>query len=250
MNETMSERQASAIDSMVRSFIDLREFAAQVAAGKPSSERGDAFLARRRYLPLPAGAVSVAALDLQGSGTVAAPAHDEFIIVAAGALVVTSPTNELRLAANESGVLPAGVGFSWRGATDTRAIVMRCASGNGGAPAAIKIDPHARLAPSDPPLAQLLVGPTPSCRNFVAYRSADGEFTCGMWDSTPYRRKPMDFRHYELMHLLEGSVTLVDGAGRGRTFRAGDIVLVEQHSRCSWESLVHVKKAYAVYRPA
>jgi uncharacterized cupin superfamily protein len=52
------------------------------------------------------------------------------------------------------------------------------------------------------------------------------------------------------MHLLEGAVTFVDGAGRAGTFVANDIVLLEQGARCSWESRVHVKKVYATYRPA
>jgi uncharacterized cupin superfamily protein len=246
----MSERHAIAIDTIVRSFIDLRTFAAQARTGNPSSGSGDPFLAGRRWLPLPQGPVSVAVLDLDGSGKVAALAHDEFFILLSGALVVTSQGNALRFARDDSGVIPGGAGFDWRAEPGTRAIVMRCASGNAGASTPIRIDTHAPLSPSNPPLAELLVGPTPSCRNFTAYRSANGEFTCGTWDSTPYSRKPMDFKHYELMHLLEGSVTLVDGAGREATFSAGDVLLVEQHSRCSWDSRVQVKKVYAVYRPA
>ena len=46
----------------------------------------------------------------------------------------------------------------------------------------------------------------------------------------------MLYRHYELMHLLEGSVTLVDETGRTGTFVRGDIFLVEQGARCSWDS--------------
>ena len=59
----------------------------------------------------------------------------------------------------------------------------------------------------------------------------------------------MYYRHYELMYLLEGSVTFVDGAGRVGTFAKGDVFLVEQGSDCSWESREHVKKVYAIYRP-
>ena len=107
----------------------------------------------------------------------------------------------------------------------------------------------AELAPSGAPLAELLVGTTPSCRNHTAFRSADGEFTCGVWDSTPYHRRAMRYGHFELMVLLRGAVTFVDERERTRTFRAGDVFLVEQGASCSWDSREEVAKIYAIYRP-
>ena len=131
----------------------------------------------------------------------------------------------------------------------TRVIVMSCA-GTPGALQLLPIDETAPLEPSGAPLAELLVGPTPSCRNHTDYRSDNGEFVCGTWDSTPYHRSTMPYRHYELMHLLDGAVTFEDGAGRSGTFHKGDVFLVEQGADCSWLSEVHVKKVYAIYRPA
>ncbi|MBP7338304.1 MAG: DUF861 domain-containing protein [Niveispirillum sp.] len=72
----------------------------------------------------------------------------------------------------------------------------------------------------------------------------------GTWDSTPYHRRAMRYRHFELMLLLQGSVTFVDGTGREGTFRKGDIFLVEQGADCSWESREQVAKIYAIHRPA
>lgn len=238
----------SVIASAVRSFVDLRAFAAAAQPATRSWPDGDAFLAARRCLALPAGAVSVAVLDLADAGDVASLPADEFLIVLSGALEVASAGHRIALARGEAGVLPGGVGFAWRAQRGTRAIVMRCASGEPGAQAPIRIDEQAPLSPSAAPRAELLLSPTPSCRNFTAYRSANGEFECGVWDSTPYRRTAMEYRHYELMHLLEGSVTLADGR-HSRTFVAGDIFLVEQHALCSWDSRVHVKKVYAIHRP-
>ena len=100
------------------------------------------------------------------------------------------------------------------------------------------------------PAAELLLTPAPVCRNHTDYRSADGEFTCGTWDSTPYTRRAMFFRHMELMFLLEGSVTFVDEAGRSGTFSKGDIFLIEQGASCSWQNLEDVAKLYVIYRPA
>lgn len=240
----------SAAEHFVRGFVDLRAFAANTGAGDRPDEEGDTFLSARRMLSLPAGPVSVGLVDLSGRGTVSSLPADEFILLVAGELIVSRAGETMRLAVGESALLPGALSFEWSAASKTQAIVMRCASGAAGAIAPIKVDVTAPLSPSNPPLAELLVGPTPSCRNFSDYRSANGEFIVGTWDSTPYHRRPMDFRHYELMHLLEGAVTFVDGAGRAGTFVANDIVLLEQGARCSWESRVHVKKVYATYRPA
>lgn len=235
----------------VRSFIDLREFAAGTAAITPSRTEGDRFLSARSQLPLPPGPVSVAALRLDGGhGTVASLPADEFLIVLEGELTIAGAGATLTLPAGRSGVLPGGLFFSWTAKPGTVAIALRCSSGPSGARQAIEIDETATRTPSNAPLAELLIGPTPSCRNHTDYASANGEFMCGTWDSTPYHRKAMRYRHYELMHLLEGEVTFTDGAGRTQTFGPGDVFLCEQDSECSWYSAVHVTKVYSIFRPA
>ena len=231
----------------VRSFVDLRAFAA--AASIPSHASGDAWLSARAELELPAGPVKVAALALAGEGRVERLAADEFVIVLDGAVSFESDTARVTAAAGRSVVLPGGLSFTWSAEPDTHAIVMRC-TGAPGAQGIVPIDEAAPLEASGAPLAELLVGPTPSCRNHTDYRSENGEFVCGTWDSTPYHRRAMPYRHYELMHLLDGAVTFEDGAGRSGTYREGDIFLVEQGAHCSWLSETQVKKVYAIYRPA
>lgn len=175
---------------------------------------------------------------------------DEFVIVCDGTLTITRQDGTLVLGLNDSAVLQHGMEFAWSAEGPVSLIFMRYSGSKaeeGGLTPIAKAPP---LAPSGAPLAELLVGPTPACRNYTDYRSADGEFTCGNWDSAPYHRRAMSYRHYELMYLLEGSVTFEDEAGRRGTFSKGDIFLVEQHAQCSWESLAHVAKVYAIYRPA
>lgn len=231
----------------VRSFVDLAAFAAR--CDLPGAGGNGAWGANRELLELPAGPVTVAVLRLNGKGEEAGLAADEFAIVLDGGLTLEQGGARMAVPARKSVVIPAGVPFAWT-AADATVVVMRCASGPAGADAIVPVDEAAALVPSNPPLAELLIGPTPSCRNFTDYRSANGEFVCGTWDSTPYTRVAMPYRHYELMHLLEGAVTFVDGADRAATFREGDVFLVEQGAECSWESLVDVKKVYAIYRPA
>lgn len=234
----------------LRTFIDLRAFAAEAVKSTPSSKDGDRFLSARSFLPLPAGPVSVAALRVDGgNGKVASLPADEFLIVLQGELMISGAGTMLTLPAGRSGVLPGGLSFSWTAKPGTVAIVMSCSSGPSGAQRPIEIDERPPLAPSGAPLAELLIGPAPSCRNHTDYASANREFTCGTWDSTPYHRRAMSYRHYELMHLLEGEVTFTDGAGRTQTFRQGDVFLCEQGSECSWHSTVHVTKVYSIFRP-
>lgn len=234
----------------IRSFIDLRLFAAGTEQTATNTDDGDRFLTARTPLPLPPGPVSIAALRLNGGrGKVEKLHADEFVIVLDGELTVSGADVTFTLPAGRSGVLPGGLSFSWSANSGTVAIVMSCSSGPAGGERPIEIDERASREPSNPPLAQLLIGPTPSCRNHTDYRSANAEFSCGTWDSTPYHRRAMSYRHYELMHLLDGEVTFVDGAGRSQTFRKGDVFLCEQGSECSWHSTVNVTKVYAIYRP-
>jgi uncharacterized cupin superfamily protein len=227
-----------------RSFVDLRAWAASatVTAGE-----GDAFLSARALLPQPKGPVTIGLIALsQGSGSVSGLPADEFVIVESGSVQI----DQCSLNEGDSIVLCEGADFAWSATADARLLFVRRTGGSVADGAIIPIDANAALEPSGAPLAELLVGPTPSCRNFTDYRSADGEFVCGTWDSTPYHRRSMAYRHYELMYLLDGSVTFVDGAGAEGTFGKGDIFLVEQGASCSWDSQVHVKKVYAIYRPA
>ncbi len=116
-------------------------------------------------------------------------------------------------------------------------------------PALHLIDNGAPMKPSSPPLDEVLTSERPECRSNNVFRSENGEFQCGTWDSTPYQRIPIFFRHSELMHLLEGEVTFTDEAGRTATFRKGDTYIIEQGAKVSWTSHVHVAKIHAQYKP-
>lgn len=237
----------------LRSFVDLRAFADRAVEAASSARKGgeDPFLACRHLLPTTPGPITVGVVRLPpGSGKVAAMPADEFLIVHAGKMTLEANGRSLVLEANVGVVLTRGAGLAWSTDEGATLIFLSRAGGPQDEPAMISIEQGAELTTSGSPLAELLVGPTPHCRNHTDYRSPDGEFVCGTWDSTPYHRLSMPYRHFELMYLLEGSVTFVDGAGRTSTFARGDIFLVEQGAHCSWESREHVKKVYAIYRPA
>lgn len=236
-----------------RSFLDLKAFASDEREGTApaTSASDDRFLASRRLADLAPGPVTagVIALDV-GRGAVSSHPADEFIIVFEGTVTLRQGERALTLAPGGSAVIPHGAAFSWSTQGAASIIFMRCEGGQVARGNIVPIDQVPTLAPSAGPAAELLLTPAPACRNFTDFRSSDQTFTCGTWDSTPYHRIAMRYAHYELMHLLEGSVTFVDETGRSGTFSRGDIFLVEQNAQCSWESRSNVAKVYAIYRPA
>ena len=232
-------------------FVDVGRFA-RAAVDVKTERPGREYLDRRRWLDLPPGPITVAAVTVSAGGEhgVILPG-EEFVMVLAGQLTLRQCGVTLELAANEHALLLRDVPMTWSSSAGAQLIVLRCIAG--GIPTVaqpVKIDTEAALSPSNPPLAELLIGPTPQCRSHASYRSPTAEFVCGTWDSTPYHRRPMLFQHFELMHLLAGSVTFIDSSGATGTFRAGDVVLFVRGGTVSWESREHVKKAYAWFRAA
>jgi uncharacterized cupin superfamily protein len=232
-------------------FVDVGAVAQQPVTPLAAHGLGE-FLRRRRWLDLPPGPISVAAATVSAGGeTGVMLAGEEFVLVLSGRLALRQGAKDIALEAGEQALLVRGAPLSWSSDVGARLVVLRCTAGDGPAIVQpVKIDTSAALSPSNPPLAELLVGPTPQCRSHADYRSPSGEFVCGTWDSTPYHRLPMLFQHFELMHLLEGSVTFVDAGGAAGTFGAGDVVLFVRGGTVSWESRDYVRKAYAWFRPA
>lgn len=243
----------SSIPANPPSFVDLRQFARDKSQGIPMAtpDGRDRFLSSRRILDWAPGPVTAGVIALEaGNGAVQSLPADEFIIVNEGSLTLAQQDSTLTLGPNQSAVLKQGTAFTWSAQGPVSLIFTRYNRSRPGDGAIVPIKENPQLEPTGTPLAELLLTPTPVCRNYTDYRSADGEFVCGTWDSTPYHRRAMFYRHYELMYLLEGSVTFVDERGRRGTFSKGDIFLVEQRAQCSWESREHVAKVYVIYRPA
>lgn len=233
----------------VQSFVDL--LGSRAVWPDAGYSKADPYFANRRRLPLPEGPVSVETVTLAaGQSGETILSGDEFVLVLAGGIRIRQAAAEVRLQVDGAAVAVRDQPLEWATDAATELLVMRCRAGPAGADGPVRIDVDAPLSPSNPPLAELLIGPTPSCRSHSDFRSASGEFLCGTWDSTPYHRQLMTFRHFELMRLLEGEVTFVDAAGRTGRFGAGQVVLFVQGGAASWESRTNVKKIYATYRPA
>ncbi|MGN6094409.1 MAG: cupin domain-containing protein [Luteibacter jiangsuensis] len=245
-------QQAAAMPANPPSFVDLRQFVQDKSQGIPliDSAGQDRFLSSRRVLDWAAGPVTAGVITLEaGSGAVQSLPADEFIIVNEGSLTLTQQGSALTLGPNQSAVLKQGAGFTWSAQGPVSLIFTRYNKSQSGDGVIVPVKEDPVMGHSGGPAAELLTTPVPTCRNYTDYTSADGEFMCGTWDSTPYARRPMFYRHFELMYLLEGSVSFVDETGRSATFSKGDIFLVEQGAHCSWDSREQVAKVYVIYRP-
>lgn len=226
-------------------FIDLRALAQSAV-----SSGDDPFGADACKLDVRAGPCGLLAIALEsGSGKSAGLDADTWVLVDKGAVTLTVPAGDVLLVEGQSAAIARETPFAWRAESPARLIGMTYPDGEGGDPGITAIDNNAPLSPSNSPAANLLLGETPSCRSSNQYVSGDELFKCGIWDSTPYQRTPIFFHHTELMHLLAGSVTFTDAAGRTATFSKGDTFIIEQGAECSWDSQVDVAKIYALFRP-
>ncbi len=237
-----SDGLSATLDQKVGAVIDMRAYAVGTV---PSN---DWFQGRAEPAFADAKA-QVAAFALRGEGQVEALPTDELVLVLSGRLEIESEAGTLVIEPDASAVLPVGTSFRWRASDDLLAIVYAApADAPGSAPVPVLIDKNAQLSPSNPPPAENLIGAVPSCRAYSDYVSANKEFACGTWDSTPYRRRQIPYRQVELMLLLEGTVTFSDAKGRV-TFKKGDVCMFVRGDGCEWLSEEYVKKVYATQRP-
>lgn len=251
-NLLQAHEPATSVVTQRPSFVDMRAFAQDKRQGTPVTAHveDDLFLSSRRILSWAPGPVTAGVISLEaGHGSVPSLPNDECIVVHEGSLTLTQQNVTLTLMAGQSAVILHGAAFSWRAQGPVSLIFTRYNRSQAGQRSIVPIQATPELKPSGTPSLDLLTTPVPSCRNFTDHVSADGEFMCGTWDSTPYARLPLFYRHYELMHLLEGSVHFVDEVGRSATFSKGDIFLIEQGASCTWDSREDVAKVYVIYRP-
>lgn len=182
---------------------------------------------------------------------------NEAMILIEGAVSIDhADGSRLDVAAGEAFVIPKGTVCSWRQEGDLKKFFVIHSDGSGRTPAdpaalrARKIDPAAALGPAEGPDAALLLGPAPTCREAVAFTDLTQQFSAGVWSATPYKRAVAPFPRHELMHILEGTVTLGDGAGRTETFGKGDTCFVPEGAPVGWDSAVPVRKLFFSFTPA
>lgn len=178
---------------------------------------------------------------------------NEFMTVLEGEVVIVEEDRTTSVKAGESFILPKGTRCRWTQPGHVKKFFVIHEDGSGlvnkGPLHAIKIDPNVALAPSTPPAAAMLHSPVPVQHTHDAFTDATGQLNIGVWDTTGYHRKLINFPRHELMHLLEGSVTFEDDKGVTQSFTAGDTFFVPLGTPNSWKSEGYLRKIFVIFMP-
>lgn len=182
---------------------------------------------------------------------------NEFMILLEGEVtMIEEDGRETVVRAGESFIIPKGRVCQWKQSGYVKKFFVIFDDKSGADPTGVanfqvqKIDPHATLSPAAPPAADTLQGPVPEWSDHDCFVDATGQWSVGHWRSTAFHRKPENIGRHELMHIVEGSVTLPDGQGGTQRFTAGDTLLVPLGAMYEWDSAEPVRKLYCSLVPS
>jgi uncharacterized cupin superfamily protein len=178
---------------------------------------------------------------------------DEFMMALEGEIIIIEEGKETRAGPGECLVIPKGTRCKYRQDGHVRKFYVYSGDLSGLAEPSglttVKIDPRVKLEPSTPPSAEMLHSSVPTQHAHEFFEDATNQFTVGVWETTGYHRKLINFPRHELMHLLEGSVTFTDDAGQSQTFKAGDTFFVPLGTPNAWKSEGTLRKIYCIFQP-
>lgn len=182
-------------------------------------------------------------VDLAGEIAVAGLAHAEVIVLVAGSLALAGES----YAAGEALVLPKGFSGGVSLAKGTRWFFCAITAGDKGTESkAIRLNPALPRAASPGPAPEVVVGTPPECHALNLFTDPSA-LRAGVWDvMTPCERTFVPHRVHELMHLIEGEVTLTHRSGAAEVIRAGDTIFLPRGAPYAWKSTPAIVKYYCV----
>lgn len=179
--------------------------------------------------------------------------HEFMTLLEGSVTIVHKDGSEVTVKAGESFFIPKGTVCQWKQPGNVRKyyVIWDDKSGatakDAGKLRAVKVDTKLPLAACEGPDPKLVVSGTPKWAENLLFADPTGQWTVGLWSTTAYERKVIPFPRHELMHILEGAVTLHDGQGREETFKAGDTLFVPKGALMGWKCSVDVKKIYCIF---
>lgn len=208
---------------------------------------GDPFGALRKTAYARAGEIAAGLVEASGHFSIDEYPYVETIVVHSGQVTLQSLGNTLELGPGASAVIGRGsplqvqaqANARWAFCADLQAVDER-------SPGLTGLDPLALLSPSRGVDAEILLSPAPQCRSKAMFIEESTQLNIGVWDSTPYTRRERPHKLHELMHLIEGRVTLQAADGSELEVNTGDTVFVPKGAPCAWKSTVYVRKFYVV----
>jgi uncharacterized cupin superfamily protein len=193
------------------------------------------------------GAMSVGRIGFVGDVNVAHYPHTETLVVVEGELRLTSAgAAPLVLARGAGAVIARGTAVRIQAASHTRFVFCAAAAERANQPGITPLRADADFKPSNPPPADVLLGPAPQCRSDNVFKDELTGVQAGTWDSTPYHRIVRPHRVNEFMVLVDGGVRFASPNGSVLSAQAGDAIFVPQGVPVGWESSERVAKFYVV----
>jgi uncharacterized cupin superfamily protein len=182
-------------------------------------------------------------VDLAGDIAVSTLSYAEVIVLVAGSIALADD----RFSTGEALVLPKGFSGKVSLATGTRWFFCAITAGDKGAESkAIRLNPALPRAVSPGPAAEVVVGTPPECHSLNLFTDPSA-LRAGVWDvTTPCERTFVPHRVHELMHLIEGEVTLTHRSGTTEVIGAGDTVFLPRSAPYAWKSTAKIVKYYCV----
>ena len=185
-------------------------------------------------------------------GRMAPHANNEFMLLLEGEVTIepdSGPTTTVR--AGQAFYLPKGLRMRWHQRQRVRKyFVIFDGPPDVPAPATLAsliVDPAMALAPSTSPAADTLFGPVPKQQGKAAFTDTTGQFTVGVWETSPYHRKPVPFPRYELMHVLEGGVTVRGADGAAEHYGPGETLFVARGMVGDFDVAQGLRKIYCIF---
>ncbi len=179
---------------------------------------------------------------------------NEFMMVLQGSITIehdNGATDTIR--AGESFVLAKGTPLSWKQTGDVLKfwVIFEDASGEELADkdkVLRRIDPSVALDPVGEQDTSRYVGEVPEQGIKILFQDATGQMITGVWQTSEMHTRPAPFPRNELMHILEGEVTITDGSGHAETYRAGDTFMVPKGMIYQWDSKGTVRKIFCIFQ--
>ncbi len=179
--------------------------------------------------------------------------HEFMTLIEGSVTIVHQDGSEVTVKAGESFFIPKGTVCQWKQPGNVRKHYVIWDDKSGASPKdagklrAVKVDTKLPLSACEGPDPKLVVKGTPKWAETLLFADPTGQWTVGLWSTTAYERKVIPFPRHELMHILEGTVTLHDGQGREETFKAGDTLFVPKGALMGWKCSQDVKKIYCIF---
>ena len=181
---------------------------------------------------------------------------DEFMWLIEGQVAMVGKNDEETIInTGEAFVIPKGYPCSWKQEGYLKKFYMIYDAPDGSMPETPATNrivipqadaPMEILETSDP---FIIKGEMPIQKDHTFYEDTTGQMFVGTWESTPFESEMLPFPCYEMVYLLEGSMTITDEAGKKHAFKAGDTFFIPKGTVCSWKTSETIRKFYAMFQP-